>query len=151
MTIDEKIEKINILEKRISQERKQAFTNFNKLVNQIQEEYKELFPFEGKFLKIKHSLYDDCNKYMFCDSVKKTTNIHEEPIINIHGWGFEFEITEYCDETYAHWSEWMDEDVRLYDITTEVKRFEIISKEEFQELFNEMILKLKNKFIEKII
>lgn len=147
ITLEEKIERINELENKLKTERKKAYAKYDKLIQKINNSYKELFPFEGKFIKIKHCIYDDCNKFMYCSSVQKTTNINGEDIIKIHGWGFEFELEEYCDETYVHWNEWMDEDIRIYNIKTEIKRFEIITKDDFNQTFNEMISKLQNKFI----
>ena len=130
---------------------KKAYVKYDILIQKINNSYKELFAFEDKFIKIKHSLYDDCNKFMYCSYVQKTTNIHGEDIIKIHGWGFEFELDEYCDETYVHWSEWMDEDIKIYDIRKEIKRFEIINKDDFNQIFNEMMSKLQNIFVKKII
>ena len=139
MDLQDKLNQIKELEKQLKIERDKAYTKYNKIREKIANKYKEIFNFEGQYLKIKHSVYDDAHTYMYCERVRKSQNINNEDVINFHGYGFEYEITDYEDSTFVHWTEWMERDFKTYDVENELKRVEVITQSEFNNEFNKMI------------
>lgn len=150
MDLTNKILQIKEIEQQCSVEREKAFKKYHKLRERVANKYKEIFDFEGQYIKIKHSIYDDAYTYMFCESVKKSQNINNEDVIHIHGYGFEYEISDYDDSTFVHWTEWMDRDFKTYDVVNELKRIEVITENEFNNEFHKMVASMCNKHKENL-
>lgn len=150
MDLTDKIKQIKDLEEEFQVEKEKAYKKYYKLRDKVANLYTKIFNFEGQYLKIKHSVYDDAYTFMYCDRVRKSQNINNEDVINLHGYGFEYEITEYDDDTFVHWTEWMDRDFKTYDVVNELKRIEVISKSEFNDEFYKMISLLTKKHEENI-
>ena len=93
---------------------------------------------------------DDAHTYMYCERVRKSQNINNEDVINLHGYGFEYEITQYEDDTFVHWTEWMERDFKTYDVINELKRIEVISKNDFNNEFHKMIASMTKKHIDNL-
>jgi hypothetical protein len=150
MDLTDKIKQIKDLEAEFQVEKENAYKKYYKLRDKVANLYTKIFNFEGQYLKIKHSVYDDAYTFMYCDRVRKSQNINNEDVVNLHGYGFEYEITEYDDDTFVHWTEWMDRDFKTYDVVNELKRIEVISKSEFNDEFYKMISLLTKKHEENI-
>lgn len=150
MDLEYKINQIKELEKQSKIERDKVYTKYNKIRERIANKYKEIFNFEGQYLKIKHSIYDDAHTYMYCERVRKSQNINNEDVINLHGYGFEYEITQYEDDTFVHWTEWMERDFKTYDVINELKRIEVITKNDFNNEFHKMIASMTKKHTDNL-
>ena len=50
-----------------------------------------------------------------------------------------YAITDYDDDTFVHWTEWMERDFKTYDVANELKRIEVITKADFNNEFFKMI------------
>lgn len=150
MNLEHKINQIKELEKQLKIERDKVYTKYTKIRERIANKYKEIFNFEGQYLKIKHSVYDDAHTYMYCERVRKSQNINNEDVINLHGYGFEYEITNYDDDTFVHWTEWMERDFKTYDVINELKRIEVITKNDFNNEFHKMIASMTKKHIDNL-
>ena len=150
MDLQDKLNQIKELEKQSKIERDNAYAKYNKIREKVANKYKEIFNFEGQYLKIKHSIYDDAHTYMYCERVRKSQNINNEDVINLHGYGFEYEITQYEDDTFVHWTEWMERDFKTYDVINELKRIEVISKNDFNNEFHKMIASMNKKHIDNL-
>lgn len=150
MDLNDKIKQIKVLEEEFQIEKDKAYKKYYKLRDKVANLYTKIFNFEGQYLKIKHSVCDDVYTYMYCDRVRKSQNINNEDVITLHGYGFEYEITEYDDDTFVHWTEWIDRDFKTYDVVNELKRIEVISKSEFNDEFYKMISLLTKKHEENI-
>lgn len=150
MNLKNKIDQIKELEKQSKIERDKAYTKYNKIRKRIANKYKEIFNFEGKYLKIKDPICVDICTYMYCESVRKSQNINNEDIINLHGYGFEYEITDYADDTFVNWTEWMERDFKTYNVINEIKRIEVITKNDFNNEFHKMIASISKKHIDNL-
>ena len=139
MDLSNKIEQIKEIENQCQIEREKAYKKYYKLRDKVANLYKNIFDFEAQFIKIKHSVYDDAYTFMYCERVRKSQNINNEDVINIHGYGFEYEISDYEDSTFVHWTEWMDRDFKTYDVVNELKRIEVITENEFNNEFHKMV------------
>jgi hypothetical protein len=148
MNLNDKIDQIKELENQSKIEHDKAYAKYNKIRERVANKYKEIFNFEGKYLKIKHSICDDIYTYMYCERVRKSQNINNENIISLYGYGFEYEITDYEDDTFVHWTEWMERDFKTYDVINELKRIEVITKNDFNNEFHKMIASISKKHID---
>lgn len=150
MDLQDKLNQISELERQFKTEKEKAYQKYHKLREKVANKYKEIFNFEGQYLKIKHSVYDDAHTFMYCERVRKSQNINNEDVINLHGYGFEYEITDYEDDTFVHWTEWMERDFKTYDVANELKRIEVITKADFNNEFFKMINSLTNRHKQNI-
>ena len=140
LTLSEKFEKLKKLQKTLDSEYEKAITKFREKRNEINQGYIEIFNFEKKFIKIK-DIIDEHYTYMYCDYIWKSSDLNNDPILTFRGYGFYWEVSPYEDFTFSRWADWLDIEIRLVnnDLQKELKRFEVITPDEFNEAYNQMI------------
>lgn len=140
LTLSEKIEKIEKLHRTLDSEYEKAIARFREKRDEVNEGYIEIFNFKDRFIKVKDIFCEEYT-YMYCDSVWRSTDLSNEPILRFRGYGFYWNISPYEDSTYCKWGEWLDIEIRLLNnnLKDELERFEIITSDEFNDAYNKMI------------
>ena len=140
LTLSERIKRLEKLHKTLNSEYEKAIARYREKRNKVNEGYLEIFDFKNKFIKVK-DIFCENYTYMFCESVWRSTDLSQEPILRFRGYGFYWEISPYEDSTYGRWAEWLDIEIRLLnnDLEKELKRFEVITSDEFNNAYNQMV------------
>lgn len=105
---------------------------------------------KGKY--VKYSIFEDDNKtYLYVTGTFK----HDDELY-VRGYGFRYDFSEYSDSNYTEFDAMMDivlkYDTHTKSITDELKRFEVITKEEYVRALRDMCDNLFDNvmgFIEK--
>ena len=75
---------------------------------------------------------------------------HGGDTIVIRGYGFYSEFTEYLDATYTSWGFMKEIHIKIDRIPEEIKKIQIITKEEFNQAFDLMIENMKKDHLKEI-
>jgi hypothetical protein len=141
--MEQKIEQLKQLEHKLDIARKKAFEEVDNLQQSINNKILEIFNFENKFIKIADPIDDTQYTYMFCDWVSRGRGLSNEIEIGLRGYGFCSEITRYKDATWASWDEMKERHFLERDGYIKILKYiTVITEEEFNAAFNDMILKL---------
>lgn len=135
------------------EELKNKQNSLNDESHKISEQIRELklkfinLPYEGKYIKYIDT-FDSTPIYMKVDWIRESpekTDRKNPYSYTFKGFGFFGEFTGYNDETDFDWSYWFEFDITGNDIefTNKVKKIEIITKEEFDEAFEQMLEAMK--------
>lgn len=141
LTTQEALEKIEHLDKIIHNQREKLW----KLTQKRQNLYKDMFDFEGKF--IKYTFVDD-PLYMFVDEVCKSGDE-----VLIRGYGFKYFYSEYDDCNYATYDTFERitlTKAQLNRIDDVLNNFKVITKEEYISEFNKLYKGLYNNLMKRI-
>ena len=141
---------IKKLKEELNLKYEESFKEYKKCREEYRKKILTFFDFEQKYIKVKNRL--DREYYIFCDWVRDDISLDgERDLIYLSGYGFSEEIYGYNDDNLI-WGGYTEVDI---DISTNtynediVNSVTIISKEEFDNAFFEMIEKMKqyhNKF-----
>lgn len=106
---------------------------------------------KGKFLAIKDSVYDDTpSTYAYCYDCFYTTDNNGEKAWCLNCISFRGHITDYLDMSYMKYDQ-MEQiyvsNSNMHPVEEDIKRFEIITKEEYMEKFNNLIDTVKKEHI----
>lgn len=102
-----------------------------------------LINLKGKYLAIKNSIYDDePSTYAYCYYMWYSSDMSGNKCWILNCVAFSGHITDYLDNSYMRYDQL--EQIYLYNTDTspvqqDIKRFSIISKEEYMSKFNEII------------
>lgn len=151
MNIEQKIEQLKQLEHELDIARKKAYEKVYKLQDSINTKLLEIFDFEGKFIKISNHIDGTQYTYMFCDWVSRGRGLSNEIEIGFRGYGFCSEITQYKDATWASWDEMKERHFIERDGYLRIlKHITVITEEEFDTAFNDMISKVVKRHKENM-
>lgn len=109
----------------------------------------DLINLKGKFLAIKDSVYGDTySKYAYCYDCWYTSDMNNYPAWCLNCVCFSGHITDYLDDSYMKYDQL--EQIYLYNtvdnpVQRDIKRFTIITKEEYMSKFNELIDQVKEE------
>jgi hypothetical protein len=141
--MEQKIEQLKQLEHELDIASKKAYEEVDNLQQSINNKILEIFNFENKFIKIADPIDGTQYTYMFCDWVSRGRGLSNEIEIGFRGYGFCSEITRYKDATWASWDEMKERHfLERYGYIKILKYITVITEEEFNAAFNDMILKL---------
>lgn len=151
MNIEQKIEQLKQLEQELINARNKAFEEVDKLQESINTKLLEIFDFEKKFIKITDPIDDTQYTYMWCDWVAKGRGLSNEIEIWFRGYGFCSEITCYRDATWASWDEYKERRFLERDGYLRILKYiTVITEEEFDTAFNDMISKVVKRHKENM-
>lgn len=143
LTLKEKIEKLQRTQNRLDKEYEKAIKKYRKMKAEVSDGFVEIFNFKDKFIK-QLDIFDDGDyTYMYCTDVWKSKDFNGNIVLRLRGNGFFWNVSPYSDSTYNRWAEWLDIEIRLdqssSDLEKELKRFTVITAEEFDDAFNKML------------
>lgn len=120
-----------------------------KISDQIRELKLKLInlPYEGKYIKY-IDVFDSTPIYMKVDWIREApdkADRHRQYSYTFKGFGFFGEFTGYDDATDFEWSYWFEFNIigNYIEFTEKVKKIEVITKEEFDEAFEQMLEAMK--------
>lgn len=133
---------------KLEKERDSLYKKANDLSNKIKElkiKTIGLEGFEGKYIKYEEE--EGYPEYMLVDWVTKDCTWHKNFDYSylFRGLGFYGEFTGYGDATMFSWSYWHEFYIYGHegDFQEKIKKIQIITKEEFENAFEEMLNKVK--------
>lgn len=133
---------------KLEKERDSLYKKANDLSNKIKElkiKTIGLEGFEGKYIKYEEE--EGYPEYMLVDWVTKDCTWHKNFDYSylFRGLGFYGEFTGYGDATMFSWSYWHEFYIYGHegDFQEKIKKIQIITKEEFESAFEEMLNKVK--------
>lgn len=149
--MEQKIEQLKQLEHELDIARKKAYEEVDNLQKNIRDKILEIFNFEGKFIRISDPIDDTQYTYMFCDWVSRGRGLSNEIEIWFRGYGFCSEITQYKDATWASWDEMKERHFLERDGYLKILKYiTVITEEEFDTAFNDMISKVVKRHKENM-
>lgn len=111
------------------------------LTNLSEKEDKELsklFDFKDKFVEITtnngYAMYLYVEEQFYHSMV-----IPGHPCVVLRGQGFYSQFTDYKDATYAKWDQFCEYDINIDNLDEELKNIKEITKEEYDDAFEDMI------------
>lgn len=154
LTLKEKIEKLQRIQNRLDKEYEKAIKKYRKMKAEVSDGFVEIFDFKDKFIK-KLDLFDDGDyTYMYCTDVWKSKDFNGNVVLRLRGNGFFWNVSPYSDSTYNRWAEWFDIEIKLdqsfSDLEKELKRFTVITADEFDAAFNKMISEMSKRHKENM-
>lgn len=153
LTLKEKIEKLQRTQNRLDKEYEKAIKKYRKMKAEVSDGFVEIFNFKDKFIK-QLDMFDDGYTYMYCTDVWKSKDFNGNVVLRLRGNGFFWNVSPYSDSTYNRWAEWFDIEIRLdqssSDLEKELKRFTVITAEEFDAAFNKMLSDMSKRHKENM-
>lgn len=140
------IERIKKLKENLNETYQNCLQEYYIQKENYKKEMLKVFDFEKKYLKF----FDrwDREVYMFCEWVTEDNDNYNEnrDFLYLQGYGFTYEFTPYKDSTFVSWDELFNTEIDIsenVDVEKEFGKIQIISEEEFNSAFIEMIENLK--------
>lgn len=130
----------------------EVFQNeYNEAIDDFRNKLEELLPYKGKYLYIKDTI-KDLEVYLKVDEMFKSRAFSgNRDVILLRGYGFYSAFTEYADSTFVHWSFFMEHNIDIsgtWSLEEQINNIKIITEEEFDKAFDEMIEKMKQEHYE---
>lgn len=139
------IKKLEELNKERHEVYEKCWDEWHKYLETYRSKLLELLPYEGKFIKTDLD-FEGVYSYIKVDEIFK----HGGDTIVIRGYGFYSEFTEYLDATYTSWGFMKEIHIKIDRISEEIKKIQIITKEEFNQAFDLMIENMKKDHLKEI-
>lgn len=144
------LERLKELEEKKSSIYETFKEEYDKVLDEFQEELINNLPYLGKYIKA-ISYYSDIYTYIKVREIFKHKAFDGSPIVILRGYGFKSEITSYCDATYMEFSGMMTHELYLNkDLEEELSRITEINENEFKEQFYNTLSQVQAR-VEEVI